>query len=77
MISLVPLTLQYKPHQISKLKRFSTRLAAVFAQYIEAKCSVENEDVVGAAPAVDAPTTSQWSPISLPTQVRLILETWR
>ena len=64
-------------HQIPKLKCFSSRLAVVFAQYIEAKCSVENEDVVGAAPTGDAPTTSEWSTISLPTQVRLILETWR
>ena len=32
---------------------------------------------IGAAPTGDAPTTSEWSTISLPTQVRLILETWR
>ena len=39
---------------------------------------VENEDVVGAAPAGDAPTTSEWSTILLPTKVRLILEAcWR
>ena len=38
---------------------------------------VENEDVVGAAPAGDAPTTYEWSTILLPTKVRLILETWR
>ena len=37
-------------------------------------CQVENEDVVGAAPQGDAPTTSEWSPIVLPTKVRLILE---
>ena len=64
-------------HQIPKLKCFSTSLAVIFAQYTEAKCSVENEDVVGAAPTGDAPTTSEWSTIWLPTQVRLILETWR
>ena len=64
-------------HQIPKFKCFSTRLAVDFAQYIEAKCSVENEDVVGAVPTGDAPTTSEWSTISLPTQVRLILETWQ
>ena len=38
---------------------FSSRLDIVFAQYIEAKCQVENEDVVGAAPTGDAPTTSE------------------
>ena len=38
---------------------------------------VLNEDVVGAAPTGDVPTTSEWSTILLPTKVRLILETWR
>ena len=69
--------LQYKAHQIPQLKSLCTQLAVVFAQYIEAKFSVENEDVVGAAPTDDDPTTSEWSTISLPTQVRLTLETWR
>ena len=52
-------------HQIPKLKCFSSRLAFVLAQYmyIEAKCKVENEDVVGAALTGDAPTTSEWSTI--------------
>ena len=36
--------------------------------------SSENEDVVGAAPTGDAPTTSELSTILLPTKVRLILE---
>ena len=40
---------------------FLVSLAIVFAQTIEAKCSVENEDVVGAAPTGDAPATSEWS----------------
>ena len=59
-------------HQIPKLKWFSSRLAVVFAQSIEAKYSVENEDVVGAAPTGDAPTTSDRSAILLPTQVSCI-----
>ena len=47
-------------HQIrKKLKWFSPRLAVVFAQSTEAPCEVENEDVAGAAPAGDAPTTSE------------------
>ena len=37
----------------------------------------KNEDVVGAAPTGDAPTTSEWSTILLLTKVQLILETWR
>ena len=39
---------------------FSSRLAVAFVQYIEARCSVENEDVVEAAPTGDATTTSEW-----------------
>ena len=62
---------------MSKLRWFSSRLAVVCAQSTEAKCLVDNEDVVGAAPTGDAPTTSELSTILLPTKVRLILETWR
>ena len=36
-------------HQISELKSFSSRRAVVFAQPIEARSEVENEDVDGAA----------------------------
>ena len=50
-----------KSHQIPKVKCFSSRLAVVFAQSAEAMCEVKNEDVVGAAPTGDAPTTSEWS----------------
>ena len=46
-----------------KLKCISSWLVVVFVQYIDAKCQVENEDVVGAAPTGDAPTTSEWSTI--------------
>ena len=59
------------------LKRFSDCLAPVFAESLGARCQVENEDVVGAAPTGDAPTTSDWSTISLPTKVRLVLEILR
>ena len=48
----------------------------VFAQSIEARCWVENEDVVGAAPTGDAPTTSELSISLLPIKVRLILEVY-
>ena len=66
-------------HQISniRLKCFSSRLAVVFKLYIEARWSVENEDVVGAALAGDVPTTSEWATILMPTKVQLILEVWR
>ena len=37
-------------------------------------CWVQNEDVVGAG---DAPSTSEWSTIILPTKVRFILEVWQ
>ena len=42
-------------HTKSQNLRFLSRLVIVFAKYIEAKCWVENEDVVGAAPTGDAP----------------------
>ena len=61
-------------HQSQALKRFSHCLAAVFAESLEARCQVENEDVVGAAPTGDAPTTSEWLTILLPNYVQLILE---
>ena len=54
--------ISYKMRRIPKLKCISSWLA-VFAQYFEAGCQVENEDVVGAAPTGDAPTTSEWSTI--------------
>ena len=72
----LPSNLQYKLHQIRKIKCFLSRLALVFALSIEARCYIENEDVVGAAPTGDAPTTSEWSTILLPTKVQLILEVW-
>ena len=50
---------------------------AVFAESPEARCQLENEDVVGAAPTGDAPTTSEWSTVLLPTKVQLILEVSR
>ena len=40
-------------------------------------CFVENEDVVGAAPTGDAPTTSELSTYLLLSKVRLILEVLR
>ena len=36
----------------------------------------ENEDVVGAAPEGDAPTTYEWVTILIPTKVHLILEVY-
>ena len=53
-------------HQNLKLKWFPSHLAVVFVQYIEAKCWVENEDVVGAVLTDNASTTSEWSTTSLP-----------
>ena len=41
------------------LNVFLSSLAVVFAQSIEARCQVKNEDVVGAVPTGDAPTTSE------------------
>ena len=67
-------SLYYKAHQITALKRFSYCRAAVLAESLEARGYVENEDVVGAAPTGDAPTTSERLTILLPTKVYLVLE---
>ena len=56
---------------------FLTRLAVAFAQSTGARRQVVDEDVVGAAPTGNAPTTTEWSTILLPTKVRLILKVWR
>ena len=76
ILNIYVLSNLYMLHQISKLKWFSSCLAVVFAQSIEARCQVENKDVVGAAPIDDASTTSEWSTSLLPTNVRLISEDW-
>ena len=52
------------------LKSLSYCLAAVFAESFGARCWVRHENVV----VCDAPTTSEWSTILLPTKVQLILE---
>ena len=71
-------------HKISNMscKKFqnlndSHLLINLFAQSIEARCQVENEDVVGEAPTGDAPITSEWWTILLPTKVQLKLEVWQ
>ena len=49
-----------------------SRLAVVFAQSIEARCKVESEDVVGAAPTGDALTASEFLTLLLPIDLFLI-----
>ena len=57
---------------------FSSRLAVVFAQSIDARCSVEIEDLAGAkAQTSDAPTASEWATILLPSNLCFILEVYR
>ena len=46
-------------YQITKLKCFLSHLVVDFAKSTKAKCYVKHEDVVGAAPTGDAPTTSK------------------
>ena len=52
------------------LKDSRTVLRLSFGESLEARCQVENEDVVRAAPTGDAPTTSECS-------TNLILESLR
>ena len=51
-------------------------ILVAFAQTVETRCSVENEDVVGAAPTGDAPTISEWWTFLLPTKVHRVLDFW-
>ena len=46
----------------------------VFAKSSEDMIQVEDEDIAVAAPTGDAPTTSEWSTILLPTKMQFILE---
>ena len=81
-VGVIPLSLLEKYHKISnisaqahkipKLKWFSFGFAVVFVKSTNAICQVEGEDVVGAAPAGDAPTTSEWSTSLVPAKVLLI-----
>ena len=64
-------------HHIPNLKYLSFCLVVTFAQAIKTRYQVENEDVVGAAPTGDAPTTSEWWTILLSTRVHFILEVLR
>ena len=56
-------------------KCFSFRLAVCLCPHHWSQV-LSNEDVVGAAPTSDAPNTSEWSKILLPTDICLILEFW-
>ena len=56
------------------IERKSVEAWVIQSQSIEARCEVDNEDAVGAAPTGDAPTTSEWSIILFSNMVRLILE---
>ena len=49
----------YVYHKFSNITRTKPQDLNVYAQSIEARCYVKNEDVVGAAPTGDAPTTSE------------------
>ena len=72
-------------HQISNISCTKSKLLNVphlvlqlsLPKPLQPCVKVENEDVVGTAPTGDAPTTSEWSAILLPTVVWLILEVWR
>ena len=63
--------------QLSLPGTYNTQYVPVFTQSIEDRYQVEDEDVVGAAPTGDAPTTSDRSEMLLPTKVWLISDDWR
>ena len=55
---------------------FLISFAVAFAQSIEAR-QVNKEDVFGAVPTGNVPTTSEWSIILLPTMVHKKLQVWQ
>ena len=63
-------------HQIPPLKCFTSRLAVVFAQSIEAGFFVDNKDVVG-APTGDTQLRLSDQKIVLPTKLSLMLKVQR
>ena len=75
----------YYNRQISNISRTHSQklhdsrlvLQLSLANPLKPGVKLRNEDVVGAAPTGDAPTTSGWPPSVLPTKVQLILEIWR
>ena len=67
---ILPLNLKYKTLQTLYVTCFLFRIAVVFAQSKEAMCSVQDEDIVGAAPTGYALITSEWSTIISITKVR-------
>ena len=73
----IPQTCNTRRTKAQNINFLFSSYSRLFAQSIEARCKVENEDVVEVAPTGDAPTTSEWSTILLPTKVRLLLEVWR
>ena len=66
-----------KTYQITTRRCFASRFAVSFAQSIETRCYIENEDVVGEAPTGDSPIPSDWSTGLLSTKLWLILAVWR
>ena len=69
--------IRHTKSQHLNVSRLVLQLTCPIGQSIEARCEVENEDVVEATPTGDAPTTSECSTTLLPTKVWLIIEVWQ
>ena len=72
----------HKIPSISRIKSPNLNVSSLLLQWLLSNplklgVKFKNEDVVGAGPTGDAPTTSELSTILLPTKVRLILEVLR
>ena len=52
-----------KVSDIRHSKSENINVSRLCLQYIEAKCWMQNENVVGAVPTGDAPTAPEWSTI--------------
>ena len=65
------------PIWIAPNRKKKKNVSRLVFQFIQARCYSDNEDIGGAGPTGDAPTTCRWSAILLPTKVPIILEVWR
>ena len=73
-----PSSLYHQTSNISRTKSLNLNVSPIILQLSLSNPlrPGENEDVVGAAPTGDDPTSSERTTILLPTKVRLILEVW-
>ena len=69
-------------HKVSNIRRTKSQSLSDYRLVLQlslpkSQVFVDNEDVVEVAPTGNAPVTSEWSTILLPSPMQLIFEVWR